>query len=115
MQHLFKVLGTYKNRWVFVAKETSRTKSPPSDAWEGTCIQGGKLHPGRETASREGNCIQGGREGNCILIPATLKLDVTMASSKNSNTWDFLLQLFKVGAHQNQQSTYNETLCLNAL
>ena len=96
MQHLFKVLGAYKNRWVFVAKETSRTKSPPSDAWEGTCIQGG-------------------REGNCILIPATLKLDVTMARSKNSNTWDFLLQLFKVGAHQNQQSTYNETLCLNAL
>ena len=35
MQHLFKVLVAYKNRWLFVIKETSRTKSPPSDAWEG--------------------------------------------------------------------------------
>ena len=34
-QRLFKVLGAYKNRWLFVAKETSRTKSPPSDAWKG--------------------------------------------------------------------------------
>ena len=48
----------YKSRWLFVTKETSRTKSPPSNAWEG------------------------GREGNCILIPASLKLGVTMARSK---------------------------------
>ena len=35
IQCLFKVLGAYKNRWLFVTKETSRTKSPPSNAWEG--------------------------------------------------------------------------------
>ena len=33
-------LDAYKNRWLFVTKETPRTKPPPSDAWEG-----GKLHP----------------------------------------------------------------------
>ena len=39
----------------------------------------------------------GGREGNCILIPASLKLGlgVTIVNGQieNSNTWDFLLQL----------------------
>ena len=40
IQRLLEVLGAYKNRWLFVTKETSRTKSP-TDAWEG----------GRETAS----------------------------------------------------------------
>ena len=43
-----KTFGAYKNRWLFVTKETSRMKPPPSDAWEG------------------------GKEGNCILISASL-------------------------------------------
>ena len=32
IQRLLKVLSAYKNRWLFLTKETSRTKSPPSDA-----------------------------------------------------------------------------------
>ena len=45
MQHLLEVLSAYKIRWLFVTKETSKTKSPPSDAREGG------REGGRETAS----------------------------------------------------------------
>ena len=53
-----------------MTKETSRTKSPPSDAWE-RGREGGKLH--RHSCIPEARCDDGQIE--------------------NSNTWDFLLQL----------------------
>ena len=68
-------LVAYKNRWLFVTKETSRTKPPPSDAWEG----------GRDR----------GKEGNCILIPASLKLSVTMARLKTQIPGIFFSNFYK--------------------
>ena len=55
--------------------------------------EGGKLHP--HSCIPEARCDNGQIE----------KL----------NYLEFSSPAFKVGAHQNQQSTYNETLCLNAL
>ena len=55
--------------------------------------EGGKLHP--HSCIPEARCDNGQLE----------KLKFLGFSSPS----------FKVGAHQNQQLTYNETLCLNAL
>ena len=37
----------------------------------------------------------GGKEGNCILIPASLILVVTMARLKTQDTWDFFSNFYK--------------------